>query len=588
MSDVISSNVVLRTTSSGITVVNGGRLNIVAPATAIDLTVTDGGIAYLWTGASAVDAKIDSGSFLEVYHAAASSTVINNAGRVSLQAASVLSDTVVNDGGELEIEGGGIATDSVVSSGGKITLMSGGFLSGTTSVTSGGEIDVSIISNPKGPVGGSGTIILDSGAKIVVQGRLYPTNVISAAKGAEIEFPYLTSVSTVTAAQNQLRITGQNSYGDSISYALNISDATLRNFVSTSSGAFIYEACFLPGTMIRTPEGETPVEALRVGDQILMQNKLSRSHTPSTIKWTGAARCIVRPDLPDDEAGYPVRILENAISDGIPSKDLLVTSEHCLFFKGYFVPVRMLVNGRSVFYDKNFISYDYYHIETEEHSVVIANGVLTESYLDTGNRQTFHQGSNVVTLHESRHLTWEDAAAPLNVSREFVEPLFRDIEKRANHTGATLRSHSHRLTRNPDFHLITDDGHTIRPLSKHEDRFLFSLPPGVKNIHLASNASRPCDVIGPFVDDRRWFGVRVGKIQLFSLNKAHDITDHLTHSDLPGWHGADHHEERWTSGRALLSVEPYHAAQVAFLAIQIKESGFYLLNTFIGGTLNLK
>lgn len=112
---------------------------------------------------------------------------------------------------------------------------------------------------------------------------------------------------------------------------MNISDATLSNFVSTSSGAFIYEACFLPGTMIRTPEGETPVEALRVGDQILTQNKQSRSHTPSTIKWTGTARCVVRPHLPDDEAGYPVRILENAIADGIPSKDLLVASEHCLF-----------------------------------------------------------------------------------------------------------------------------------------------------------------------------------------------------------------------------------------------------------------
>jgi hypothetical protein len=33
----------------------------------------------------------------------------------------------------------------------------------------------------------------------------------------------------------------------------------------------------------------------------------------------------------------------------------------------------------------------YYHVELEEHSVVIADGVLTESYLDVGNRGEFKE-----------------------------------------------------------------------------------------------------------------------------------------------------------------------------------------------------
>ncbi|WP_035367102.1 Hint domain-containing protein, partial [Acetobacter pasteurianus] len=70
---------------------------------------------------------------------------------------------------------------------------------------------------------------------------------------------------------------------------------------------------------------------------------------------------------------------------------MLITAEHCLFFEGKFVPVRMLVNGVSIFYDKSITSYDYYHVETDQHSVITADGMLTESYLDTGNRRAFRQ-----------------------------------------------------------------------------------------------------------------------------------------------------------------------------------------------------
>ncbi|PHY94849.1 hypothetical protein CSR02_04105, partial [Acetobacter pomorum] len=103
-----------------------------------------------------------------------------------------------------------------------------------------------------------------------------------------------------------------------------------------------------------------------------------------SVIWVGKAHATVRPELTDDEAGWPVRILKDAIADGVPYKDMLITAEHCMFFKGKLVPVRMLVNGVSIFYDKSITSYDYYHVETEQHSVITADGMLTESYLDTG------------------------------------------------------------------------------------------------------------------------------------------------------------------------------------------------------------
>ncbi|GCD58910.1 hypothetical protein NBRC3280_1409 [Acetobacter pasteurianus NBRC 3280] len=39
---------------------------------------------------------------------------------------------------------------------------------------------------------------------------------------------------------------------------------------------------------------------------------------PTTVTWTGKAHVVVRPHLQDDEAGYPVRILKDAISEGVP------------------------------------------------------------------------------------------------------------------------------------------------------------------------------------------------------------------------------------------------------------------------------
>ncbi|WP_367160790.1 Hint domain-containing protein [Kozakia baliensis] len=53
-----------------------------------------------------------------------------------------------------------------------------------------------------------------------------------------------------------------------------------------------------------------------------------------------------------------------------------------MYFDGRFIPARMLVNGGSIAYDHSFSRYDYYHIETADHSVIFAESMPTESYLD--------------------------------------------------------------------------------------------------------------------------------------------------------------------------------------------------------------
>ncbi|OUI97557.1 Hint domain-containing protein, partial [Acetobacter cibinongensis] len=151
-------------------------------------------------------------------------------------------------------------------------------------------------------------------------------------------------------------------------------------------GSLLFEVCFLAGSMIRTGSGDVAVETLRIGDSVMTWDWKAQAATERQVIWTGRKSMTVNTALADDEAGYPVRILKNAIAENVPSQDLLVTPEHCLFFDNRFVPVRMLVNGRSIIYDRSITAYDYFHIETEEHAVIWANDTLTESYLDTGNR----------------------------------------------------------------------------------------------------------------------------------------------------------------------------------------------------------
>ncbi|ANA14488.1 Hint domain-containing protein [Acetobacter oryzifermentans] len=337
--------------------------------------------------------------------------------------------------------------------------------------------------------------------------------------------------------------------------------------------------CFLSGSMIRTAKGDVAVEDVQIGDEVIVFDWQNNREISSPVVWVGKSHATVRAGLADDEAGYPVRILKDAIADGVPYKDMLITPEHCLFFEDKFVPVRMLVNGVSIFFDKSITSYDYYHVETAQHSVITADGMLTESYLDTGNRRSFHQVGKVATLNGMTRTWVDNAAAPLCVDRAFVEPLFRQLELRENSVSGThVREVIVAQTTDPDLHLVTQTGASIRPMRVQDDKYSFMLPPGTKCVRIVSRASRPADVIGPFVDDRRYLGVAVTDVCVQTARKLQMITAHLQASKPAGWHDTDWQDCAWTNGDAILPLDGNitHNA-MAILSITIRAAGPYLV-----------
>lgn len=336
------------------------------------------------------------------------------------------------------------------------------------------------------------------------------------------------------------------------------------------------DACFLAGTFIRAQQGMVRVEDIVPGDLVysLGHNNIWQLRQ---VTWAGKQTTTVVAYKHDDLAGYPVCIRRNAFEEGVPFADLYVTAEHCMFFDDYFVPVRLLVNGKTIFYDRSYTTYDYYHIELERHSIIAANGALSESYLDTGNRHYFISKS--LSNYTSANIkNWDrDAAAPLITKRGGAKAIFDYLNLRADQYFVQPVEEQKERTNNPNLYLIMENGNKITPIRTTDKEVLFELPSTVKNVRLISRTYRPCDAYGSFLDNRYVHGVLVGNITRHQDYQKHIIDTHLSGDDLSGWLPQSQTHARWTSGNALIPLKPIESIKNTILSIQILETGSYLV-----------
>ncbi|GBQ10126.1 outer membrane protein [Swaminathania salitolerans LMG 21291] len=336
------------------------------------------------------------------------------------------------------------------------------------------------------------------------------------------------------------------------------------------------DACFLPGTLIRCEIGDMPVERVARGDRVWCLEG-GREVLRRVTRVVQRPRTVA-PTLSDDCAGYAVRILAGAFGDSIPQSDLCVTSEHCFLFEGRFIPIRMLVNGRSIAYDRARVSYVHHHIELERHAVIFANGAPTESYLDTASRRLLPGAGNVIALSPCVPRSWErDSAAPLCVLRDFVEPVYRRLADIADRMGLPVAEALPECDSDPALSLVDDRGRQLPVLRRSGDRITFSVPRRARHVRLRSRTSRPFDTIGPFVDDRRALGVLVGEIRQFGSRRDYLLTTHLTGEALAGWHDPEHASCRWTAGDALIVLTDDPQEMETLLTIEILAGGPYVV-----------
>ena len=114
--------------------------------------------------------------------------------------------------------------------------------------------------------------------------------------------------------------------------------------------------------MIRTPDGELPVETLGRASRSSPWSMARRS--PQTVKWLGHRRIDLTAH-PRPETVAPIRIERDAFADNMPHRDLLVSPDHAIFVDGMLICARQLVNGTTIRQEKGWTSVDYYHVELD-------------------------------------------------------------------------------------------------------------------------------------------------------------------------------------------------------------------------------
>jgi len=185
-------------------------------------------------------------------------------------------------------------------------------------------------------------------------------------------------------------------------------------------------ACFLRGTRIATPRGEVRIEDLSVGEMVL-----TRSGDVRPVRWIGR-RHIDLTRHPRPDGCQPVRIQANAVADGMPSRDLLLSGDHAIFVDDMLIPAKQLVNDRTITRETR-ADVTYYHVELDDHDVIFADGLTVETYLDTGDRASFDNGGNSIRLHtEFTAGAWETRGyAPLVVTGPALAEVQARLSRRA-------------------------------------------------------------------------------------------------------------------------------------------------------------
>jgi hypothetical protein len=327
------------------------------------------------------------------------------------------------------------------------------------------------------------------------------------------------------------------SFSDNL-YVLSNTPLTEGQVLSLSMdgpGDYVPPPCFAAGTRVLTRNGEVAVERLQVGDEAvaLLGGGLSR------VRWIGKRR-VACETAKHPAALWPLRVRAHAFGPGRPHRDLMLSPDHAVHVDGVLIPVRYLENGTTVVREP-CRAVTYYHVELERHDLLLSEGLATESYLDTGNRDDF------VGEHRDPAQAEAEAAAARQVWAERgCAPLCLDgpVLARAR---ARLAARATALGReegeNPGLRLVV--GRFEHAPRREGDTWHFELPGLTAQARLVSHGFVPAER-GLDARDGRCLGVAVRRL----LVDGRAVPLHSPALGR-GWHTPEH-GLRWTAGWAEL------------------------------------
>lgn len=166
-----------------------------------------------------------------------------------------------------------------------------------------------------------------------------------------------------------------------------VGDYTGAHFVINDNGVIdtitTDAICFMAGTLIRTPEGMVAVETLKRGDLVVT----SDGHV-KPVSWLGLQAICSR--FADPLRVWPIRIKAGALGESVPSRDLLLSPDHAILVDGALIQAGALVNSTSILRETNVPDrFTYYHVELEDHSLILAENTPAETFVDNVDRLNF-------------------------------------------------------------------------------------------------------------------------------------------------------------------------------------------------------
>jgi hypothetical protein len=165
-------------------------------------------------------------------------------------------------------------------------------------------------------------------------------------------------------------------------------------FTPTGSGNYILIdslnasiVCYLEGTGIATPMGDVAVQDLRPGDIVM-----TADGSETTVKWVGEQP--VQTRLTHPARVNPICLTAGSIADNVQARDLFVSPDPAIAIDGALYNASTLVNGTSIYMVAKMPldGFTYYHVETDAHEVILAEGCPAESYVDLDGSASFVNG----------------------------------------------------------------------------------------------------------------------------------------------------------------------------------------------------
>ncbi|SMX46261.1 Hint domain-containing protein [Actibacterium lipolyticum] len=142
--------------------------------------------------------------------------------------------------------------------------------------------------------------------------------------------------------------------------------------------------CFTPGAMIETARGDVLIENLRVGDIVV-----TRDHGLQPVRWIGQ-RLVDGPMLALSPYLHPIRIHANALGDGLPRRDVIVSPQHRMLISSaatqlYFAEEEVLVAAKHLTHLPGIERVEvaevfYIHLMFDAHEIIRVDGAWSESF----------------------------------------------------------------------------------------------------------------------------------------------------------------------------------------------------------------